>query len=414
MRLIYADSGLVSNTGHHASVCRAFLRETHARGIQTVLLAGTGIAPGLRAELAAFPLFRVSPYYFTTEDPLCGWFDGFLSGAQNTAEDYSRLSDTTADDILYVTACQPAHLAGLVSWLGKLAPERMPTVVVDLIYGAGMNPKPGTNNEVWESRDPREDARAVFYRHIGLRLNEMKLPRLRFITTHPAMPKVYSILLSREVVYTPAQPHAIPERLRRRAGTRPITVGIVGHQRPDKGYPFMPEVFAALLDGRADIRILVHNSGPSKYRLADTERALADLALRDPRLSLFHDALSPEQYEELLETIDLMLCPYDPKVYGASLSGVVMECLIRAIPLVVPDGSVNSDQFRIFGPSGTAFERFEAASITAAAQRALENYDAHAAAALTTAQQWARDNNPGKFLDAVLRLAAHAEESVKA
>ena len=404
MRLIYADSGLLSNTGHHASVCRTFLREAHARAIQTVLLAGANIEAGLRSELAPVPLFRVSPYHFTTGDPLCGWFDGFLRGAQQTAEDYGRLTDMTRDDILYVTACQPAHLAGLVDWLGKLPPERLPAVVADLIFPPGMDPKPGSNGEVWESRDPREDARAVFYRHIGLRLKEQKLTRLRFLTEHVALPKVYSLLLSSEVSYTPAQPHAVPTMLRRRAGTRPMTVGIVGHQRPDKGYTFMPEVLAALLQARDDIRILVHNSGPAKYRLAETERAMEELAAGNPRLTLDHRALSPDEYESLLASIDVMLCPYDPRVYRSNLSGVVIECLIRAIPVVLPAGTVNADQFRIFGPSGTAFESFDAASITEAALRLLNGFDEHAAAAVAAAQQWARDNNPAKFVDAVLAL----------
>ncbi len=406
MRLIYADSGLLSNTGHHAPVCRTILRELHARGVQTVLLAGATIDSDLREELAAFPLFRISSYHFTTGDPLCGWFDGFLRGTQQTAEDYSRLSDTTRDDILYVTGVQPAHLAGLIEWLGKLPPERMPAVVVDLIFPPGMDPKPGSNNEVWESRDPREDGRAVFYRHIGLRLKEMNLTRLRFVTEYPDLPKIYGILLLRDIAYTPALPLALPANLRRRAGVRPMTVGIVGHQRPDKGYAFMPEVFGAPLKARDDIRILVHNSGPMKFRLPETDRALADLAARDPRLALRDEALSPDQYEAVLASIDLMLCPYDPKIYRTALSGVVMECLIRAIPVVVPGGTVNADQFRIFGPSGVAFERFDAASITAAALKALDHFDDHAAAAVTTAHTWARDRDPGKFVDEILRLGA--------
>lgn len=304
-----------------------------------------------------------------------------------------------------------AHLAGLIDWLGKLAPEHMPAVVVDLIFPPGMDPKPGSDNTIWDSRDPREDARAVFYRHIGLRLKAMNLTRLRFISAHPDLTKIYLILLFAEVAYTPAQPFAVPKFLRDRTGARPITVGVVGHQHPDKGYAFMPEVFTALLKARNDIRILVHNSGPAKFHMADTERALAELAAREPRLTLRHTALSPDEYQSLQASIDLMLCPYDPRVHKAGLSGVVMECLINAIPVVLPGNTINSDQFQIFGPSGVAFESFDAASITAAALKALDRFDDHAAAAVTTAHTWARDRNPGKFVEEILRLGAQSPAS---
>src|SRR5690606_8648221 len=88
MHLFYVDAGLISHTGHHASCCRAFLAETCQRGIATTVLANNAVESDLRAELGALPLFQVSPYYNNTGDPLSGWLEAFLRGAQLTASDF--------------------------------------------------------------------------------------------------------------------------------------------------------------------------------------------------------------------------------------------------------------------------------------------------------------------------------------
>jgi hypothetical protein len=239
-------------------------------------------------------------------------------------------------------------------------------------------------------------------------MQDRALPSLRFVTAHPALPQVYSALLSKPVAFSAALPYALPQRATPRAGRKPITVGVVGHQRPDKGYLLMPELFATLLKTEKDIRIVAHNSGTPALRLPAIEDALSALAAADPRLTLDGRALDAGDYLTLLESIDLMLCPYDPVLYRTNLSGVTLECIANAIPVVVPGGTVLETHTRTFGDMNTAFDAFTAASIAAATHDALARFDQLTVGAKAAAQIFARQCGPDKFLDMVLALAAQA------
>ncbi len=408
MHLFYVDPGLISHTGHHASCCRAFLAETRRRGIGTTVLANNAVESGLRSELGALPLFQASPYYIDAGDPLSGWLEAFLRGSQLTAADFSRLSRFSKEDVFYVTGCAPAQLMGIVDWVARFAPGTAPSVVIDLIYQSGMVLKGTGAAQSWEPADPREDPRAILYRLIGRNLQDRALPSLHFVTEHPALPQVYSALLSKPVAFSAALPYALPQRVTPRGGRKPITLGVVGHQRPDKGYLLMPELFAALLKTEKDIRIVAHNSGAPDLRLPAVEEALTALAAADPRLTLDGRALDAGDYLTLLESIDLMLCPYDPVLYRTNLSGVTLECIANAIPVVVPGGTVLETHTRTFGDMSTAFAEFAAPSIVAAARAAIARFDQLTRGAKAASDIFAQHCGPGQFVDMILGLAAQS------
>jgi len=404
MRFYYADPGLTANIGHHATVCRSFTGRLKAHGTEYTVLANKFIKNDLRAELAALPFFRVSPYHTNDGDPFCGWLRAFLQGSHVTSLDFSNLPTLDQEDILYLTGCQPTHLLGLIDWLLSLPPANTPRVVVDLIYETGLYPRREGKNEIWEGLDPRVDARAAYYRFIGLHMQPANLPRLHFITEHPGLGKVYSGLLLKSVEFIAALPFELPRQLHRRGGRNPITIGILGHQRKDKGYRLMPEVFTELLETRDDIRILAHNSMPQAE--AETQSALRLLAAEDPRLVLDERALGEGAYRALIDTVDLMLCPYDPVMYRTTLSGIFIESVTNGVPVVVPGHTILAEQFKKYGEMGTAFDEFTPASIVDATHAAIDRLDHHAGAAMLAAEKWVQDQGPQKFVEAVLRVAA--------
>lgn len=411
MHIYYVDPGLISHTGHHASCCRAFLAETRRRGVGTTVLANNAVQSDLRAELGALPLFQASPYYTDAGDPLSGWLQAFLRGAEMTAADFARVSRYSKDDVFYVTGCAPAQLMGVVEWLGTFVPGTAPAVVVDLIYQSGMILTGDGAAKSWDPADPREDPRAILYRFIGQHMKNLALPTLRFVTTHPALPQVYSALLFKPVEFCAALPYALPQQVAQRAGRRPITLGVVGHQRHDKGYLLMPEVFESLLKAEDDIRIVAHNSGPAALRIPEPEAALARLAGADRRLTLDQRPLDAGTYLALLDSIDLMLCPYDPVVYRTTLSGVTLECVANGIPVVVPGGTVLETYTRTFAEMGVAFGAFTAPAIVAAVREALSRFEQLAAGAQTASHIFAQRYGPDKFVDMVLRLASQPASS---
>ncbi len=402
MRLIYADPGLMSNVGHHATICRGVLSQAHDLGLPVLVFGGVDLNPGLANELGATPLFRVSPYCATDGDALCGWLNAFLQGAHFTSEDFARLPALAADDVLYLTGCAPTQLLGLIDWLATLAPNTRPRTVGDLIYNCGLEKGVKDGKGYWMDRDPRVDPRALLYRFVGLHMKNLQVTNVRFVTEHPGLDKAYSELLRTQVEFNPALPQALPPRLIDRRGRRPITLGVVGHQRQDKGYPLMPDVFRTLLSRRTDIRVLAHNSNTAS--LPQAQETMRALAKAHPHVTLDERQLDKFAYQSVLDSIDLMLCTYSPAVYQSSLSGVVIECMANGIPVVVPAKTTLADELIKYGEAGTIAEDHTSVAIVEATNRALDSYDKLAEAALHAAKRWA-DDNRGRYLQNVLDWA---------
>jgi hypothetical protein len=391
MRVIYADPGLRDNLGHHANSCRSILRELESRGIMVIVLGLASIIPELKDELHALPFFRAYTYWQTDGDPISGWLNCFEIAVRTTVEDLQRLQGIAADDIVYLNSGQPAQLMALVKWSKALPAEKRPHIVmefgtdpaVDVDLGAGTEMEAGKFN--LRLRDYRTDPRAMFYRHAAWHLTEPDLACFHMVTFDAASSAVYARLLAKPVGVLPL-PQFAKAAVTSRAGHRPITVSVLGHQRQDKGYHLMPEIARLLLALEPDIRLLVHNGGPADMpRVQQEMRAHAAV---ESRLTLNEETAGPVLWEDLLRRSDLILCPYKPERFVASYSAVATEALANAIPLVVPAKSSLSRLLDQYGGPGTAFEAYNATSIVAATRQALADFDTIAARAEAAAGRW--------------------------
>ncbi|MBY0509489.1 MAG: hypothetical protein K2P94_04985 [Rhodospirillaceae bacterium] len=403
MRIIYADPGLAVRAGHHISVCHNLTAQFRARGIQTTVLGASNIANDIRAECGAEPFFSASPYFVTDGDPICGWLTSFFRAADLSCADFGRIPNIGDNDILYLASSHPAHLFGLAQWMAATQERDRPMAVADLIFHPGMNLRIENKTEVWSSVDPRQDARAAFYRYAGLFINSHSLQKIRFMTSHASFARVYAELLKRKVGLA-SMPFTARGALRNRAGQKPITIAVLGQQTETKGYRLMPEVFAQLLQARNDIRLLVHNSEPRT--LPEVQHLMRRMAAVDPRIILNEKALDDTGYKALLDSVDLALCPYDPTFYRASKSGVVAECIANGIPAIVPADTVLAAQTRQYGSIAATFTQFTAPSILEATLHALDNFDACATAAYTGAEKWAENEGAGQHVETLLRIAS--------
>ncbi|QDT02786.1 hypothetical protein K227x_11640 [Rubripirellula lacrimiformis] len=66
-------------------------------------------------------------------------------------------------------------------------------------------------------------------------------------------------------------------------------------------------------------------------------------------LEIMTSNLSTTDYHRWLDTADLGLFLYDPQRYVARCSGVLLEMLVRGVPVIVPDGCWLADQVRLAG-----------------------------------------------------------------
>jgi glycosyltransferase involved in cell wall biosynthesis len=116
---------------------------------------------------------------------------------------------------------------------------------------------------------------------------------------------------------------------------RPLTVGVVGAPRLDKGYFDLLEIAQILQKMAVDVEFLVQTRGRSaRFEQSDYEHKLSLL----PNVSTIEGPSSTAQYAEHLRRCDLVLLPYHPGAYKYKGSGVLFDCWSRGIPVIVRDG----------------------------------------------------------------------------
>jgi hypothetical protein len=383
MRVFYADTGLSQDLGHHANACRLMTAAWRNRGFEVSVAASAIIAPDLSDELGAAAHFRVHTYWTGDDDPFCGWLSGFFHAARCTQEDLDALGPYEADDLLYVNSIQPAQLMALADFMRL--PGTRPRIVAELGTGPGLDFEWRDELLHFRPRDPRYDPKATLYRFAARRLAERSGIDPILVTFHPTCSAVYGQLLRRDVQTLPV-PHKADSIVERDAEGGPLTIGILGHQRADKGYHLVPEIALAVLAARPDLRLLLHNGAPDYMR--DTQAAVRMLAARDARIIVDERVADHSLWQALLTQCDLILCPYHHASYIAAYSAVVGEALALGVPLVVPAGTTLARTLGSYGWPGATFDGFDPASIAATTLGALSHLDVLRVRAREAAQNW--------------------------
>jgi hypothetical protein len=407
MNLIYADPALRNNLGHHANSCRHISTEVRKRGIATAVLAYLDVTEQLQQELAAVPWFRCNTYGTYDKDPVCGWLSNFEVVARTTQEDLTRLAGVTADDVLYLNSAQPSQFMGVVRWAKSLPIEQRPTVILEFGTDAGLEARETPEGLRFDVIDPRRDPRATLHRYTARLLTEEDRSWLRLATFDRQSSDIFQMLLEFPVGTLPL-PQRATTSCRDRTGKRPITIGILGHQRLEKGYAIVPELAARLLGERDDIRLLIHNGWPEG--LVEQQRALRALADRDPRLILNEQTADLDLWSRLLDETDLIVCPYDRNRFVSSYSAVASEAVSNAIPMVVPEGTTLAGVLREFGSPGAAFSENTVESVFSVIIETLINFDDFARKAKQASQQWETTRGASRLVDALLSFGQQRKE----
>ncbi len=401
MRVIYIDPGLRNDLGHHANSCRAIMQELRRRGIEVWIVGHVTISAELQAELGAIPLFRVHTYVQFDGDPFAGWLNMFDMASRVTAEDLSRIGGIRPDDLVYLNSAQPAQFHAMVKWYQSLADDVRPRVVIEFGTDAGVTVASAgdAGKVVIHANDYRTDPRAMFHRFAANQLHEDDLKRFHLVTFDPVSSAIFSHVLGKRVTTIPL-PQYTRDTVISRAGRRPITVGVLGHQRADKGYQLMPLIARLLLAHEPDIQLLIHNGAPHEMPVVQNElRAHAKV---DSRVTLNEEMAGPPLWDSLLRETDLILCPYDPIRFRSSYSALATEAVANGIPLVVPKDTSLSDLLRRFGEPGVSFDTWSPESIVAAVRAAIADFDALAQRAVAAAGQWNATMGVGNMVGSLL------------
>lgn len=412
MRLIYIDPRLIFYAGHHAPLAEKITARARGRGIETIIVGNTRAIPYVCEQLGVLPLFRLAPA--TDGDPYCGFMSAFFAAARMTTEDLAKLPPVGPDDIIFFTTFEGAQLLGLVEWLTQFAAGSAPTVIAEFIADPGLeSPRADSaikeSKRVWRTPDPRINPFAAALRFAALRLATAGLPRLHFVTAVPAWVEAYSELAMRKVHLFSTLPLEGPKKLFKRGARKRLTIVTVGYQWSRKGFSLIPDIFTGLLARPENLRLVAHNCNPANdAAMQATGERLAAMAASDERVIFDNRVLNGETYQALLDAADILLCPYDAEHYRTNTSGVLIEAIANAIPVVTPAHTWLSAEAEHYD-TGVTFSESTADSVRAATERILVDYESYAARAFTAAERWAKEKGCGKFLDEVLDIAARRD-----
>jgi glycosyltransferase involved in cell wall biosynthesis len=185
---------------------------------------------------------------------------------------------------------------------------------------------------------------------------------------------------------------------RRGPGDR-LTLAFLGEARESKGFLDLPDIADhiaahASLDGA--LRLMIQNWAPFRGDLHKHAAAIARLS-RHPFVEIVDGVLAPAAYEALMDQANLLLLPYDPRVYGWQGSGILVEGLARGKIIIARGGTAAIDEAR----AGVGFAYQTPQDLADGLAEVVDGYDDLAATAVELAERFRENNNPRRFVSAL-------------
>lgn len=402
MRIAYVDPGLRGLEGHHASSALALPAALRRLGHDVTVLGFREIAEALQQSTGALPFFEIFTYgKHWAFDPMAGWLTDFTSALEATEADLRRAWKSLGPfDLVYANSVRPAQMAALGLWLKSAfeRPEAGPPIVVEFGTESGLARTACADAAGFEVRD----SLAVLYRHAALRIGERWLGRFAFLAAAAAAAEEYAFLTNRPVSVTP-MPQSLPPLRRRQPKQERLTIGLVGHQRLDKGYRLAPEFIPQVLQKHRQAKFLVHQSDATA--LAEVTDRLRALAAGEPRLELKVEPAVGKDWFALLDRCDIVALPYDPQRYAGSYSAIVGEALASGAPVAVPAATTMATELQMAGGPGVIIDAWNATSIAAAIGGAIDGFADLSERAHCAGQAWHERHGPERFIAHVLEAA---------
>ncbi|MEA5533088.1 glycosyltransferase [Crocosphaera sp. XPORK-15E] len=188
---------------------------------------------------------------------------------------------------------------------------------------------------------------------------------------------------------------------------RPINVVYLGDARPEKGYHYLPDIVQYLWKDYiqpGQIKLTIQ----SNFSIEGGEGLIPQARLElerypQQKVTLIKEAMSADDYYQLLGEADLLILPYDPHSYHVRTSGVLTEALAAGKPVVVPSNSWLAKQVDLSRAS--IYEKPE--KIAQEVIRIIENLPQFSGAAKAFSKGWCEQNSPDSLVDVLLSKTNH-------
>jgi glycosyltransferase involved in cell wall biosynthesis len=437
MQIVLLASSM-SNRGEHSyRLIEEVTTALHARDLRYRIFAAKSIEPEVAASTAVVPHFTHGLYDYDCvynnlgpilTDTSFRWLDRLWGGSpaleflatqlhglksgqwpddqgkyipleyrdwkalnQSYCEDLAALpADVWApNNLIVVTATSQNQLGGLVEFLLKQEPDRIPRTICNLMFPPNWSPS---------GRLARLGAK--FYAAAFKRAAPLIGKKLFFTTENEAMAKLYRSDFGIEPDILP-----VPLRATRRprAVENTIRLGFYGYSKRDKGFHLLPETAAICQRERLDVEfhIQLHHSQWEKTTI-EAERALRNQS----SVCLIEGALSSEDYIAATNKADIVLLPYDPVLFGMRGSGVFTESVTAGRPIVASEGTFAAESIKKGEAQGEIFAPYNARAFVNAIARLLPRLSACNERAAAQAEAFARGHDGEAYVGVLLSLMA--------
>ena len=400
MRALIIDPALRSKGGHHYNTVLRLQGELSKLGIGFSCLASAYAERDVVAAFGCIPTFTKSVYGRNYTD--AGEF------ARNVAETSRQLSralrGAPSADLLILPCCDQVLAMAVARYLKRRKLVYRPHVVLWLLYGPHFKmatDDPSAAAATAECRDAFADLK------VSLNIRTGSQRRLQAYCETPAMAAFYRALLDLDVQIAPG-PGLVPISGTARA-ERPgsaATIVCAGFANRPKGYRLLPGAIEHVLQHSRDVTFLIH--GIVDGSDAQDEQATFDrLSALGERVVVRQDVLAQEEYAAWLARADLVLLPYDRKVYKSRGSGIFTEAQRLGIPVIATGGCAFA-QPAFEGGWGVEIADYSSEGVARAALTALGRLDELTARARIAAHEASDtlDTILGDAADAVRRQAS--------
>jgi len=370
-QFILIDHSLKDLGGHHFPYAHSVLQAAARAGFQPALATHHGFSDrsAFDPQWRIQPVFRHESYSRHTLDtqspqrslqlaaPSNAWQRlraGLIAGArarlsQSFAEGCERLfSDITLQPAahVFIATASEIDLTGLARFLARARPPSSVTWHLQFHFG------------MFRGRDPAYASQQAAQTAMGAvfqaALADANGHRLRFYCTTDPLTAQYRRLGVGSFQTLPYPVHGLfSARRELRLAPAPARIACLGHSRREKGYGELPRLLRNLwspyfVRGQAQ---LVLQTQRARQRQA-LQRVVDDLSRLQPRdnsvlapaVAYAPAPLDLPKYADLVRDSDIGLLLYDSERYYDRCSGVLLELLTAAVPVVVPAGSWLAEQ----------------------------------------------------------------------
>ncbi|MBO1323972.1 hypothetical protein K2X14_02235 [Acetobacter sp. TBRC 12305] len=371
MRFIYLDCSLKELSGHHYNFCKRIIGMAEEAGLPVTVLANNSLPADLADEMKVniVPYFRFSAYSVlreTVRDSL----RATETVRRRMLEELRGISGIGQDDIVYVNSVLPSQLLAVTEWVSEMG-EKAPTIVAEVFYKTYIDFNESTYEE--NGRDFSDQV----WLYVGDILPSPENMNFRLISFNSRVSNIYSRILH-QPVFTLTDPLRVLAAPKNRAGKKKITIGLGGHQRHAKGYHHLEGIIHSFLRERDwdHVCFRIHNSRPDQAQ--DIQRSLHQLAAADNRIEILEGSCSGEEWNAFIDSLDIVLCPYEPGAYKGSWSGLACEGFSSGAPVVVPNSSASAEFLLNYNASFEGFDDWTVPSIFEALKKVVDHYDEYA------------------------------------